>query len=83
MLAAYSPNPNCRRRRTSCSWSLAGLGVVLTTAYFVVAIRRVCQGATTDDALPDVDLDEWVAWTPLLALTVGLGLVPDGTALVG
>ena len=30
----------------------------------------------TDDALPDVDLDEWVAWTPLLALTVGLGLFP-------
>ena len=55
---------------------VAGVGAVLTTAYFVVAIRRVCQGVSDQDALADVDRDEWVAWSPLLALTVVLGLFP-------
>ena len=38
--------------------ALAGLGVVLTTAYFVVALRRLCQGITTGEALSDVASDE-------------------------
>jgi NADH-quinone oxidoreductase subunit M len=76
MLAAYSPTPALPQTTYPVFMVVAGLGVVLPTAYFVVAIRRVCQGPATDDALPDVDLDEWVAWTPLLALTVGLGLFP-------
>jgi NADH-quinone oxidoreductase subunit M len=76
MLAAYSPNPDLPSTTYVVFMVLAGVGVVLTTAYFIAAIRRVCQGATGDDALPDVDLDEWVAWSPLLAITVGLGFFP-------
>jgi NADH:ubiquinone oxidoreductase subunit 4 (subunit M) len=49
---------------------------VLTTAYFVVAIRRVCQGVSEQDAVPDVAGDEWVAWSPLVASVLVLGLFP-------
>jgi len=76
MLAAYSPNPDLPRETYLVFMVVAGVGAVLTTAYFVVAVRRVCQGASTDDALPDVAPDEWVAWAPLVALTVGLGVLP-------
>jgi NADH-quinone oxidoreductase subunit M len=76
MLAAFSPNPELPQNTYLVFMVIAGLGIVLTTAYFVAAIRRICQGASSDDALPAVDLDEWVAWSPLLALTVGLGVLP-------
>jgi NADH-quinone oxidoreductase subunit M len=76
MLAAFSPNPELPRATYLVFMGVAGIGAVLTTAYFVVAVRRVCQGPSTDDALPDVEPDEWVAWSPLVALTVGLGLLP-------
>lgn len=76
MLAAWAPNPELPQPTYHVFMALAGLGVVLTTAYFVAAIRRMCQGASDADALPRVDVDEWVAWSPLLALTVGLGVLP-------
>ncbi len=55
---------------------VAGLGVVLTTVYFVVAVRKVCQGIQEQDAVTDVEADEWVSWLPLVALTALLGLAP-------
>ncbi|MBA2559815.1 MAG: NADH-quinone oxidoreductase subunit M, partial [Propionibacteriales bacterium] len=76
MLAAYSPHPDLPRATYLVFMGLAGLGVVLTTAYFVVALRRLCQGVTTGDPLSDVAADEWVAWSPLLLVTVGLGVAP-------
>jgi NADH-quinone oxidoreductase subunit M len=76
MLSAYSPNPGLSRATYLVFMAVAGVGVVLTTAYFVVAVRRVCQGTATGDALGDVAVDEWVAWSPLLLATVGLGLAP-------
>ena len=56
--------------------AVAGVGAVLTTAYFVVAIRRICQGVSDQDALVDVEPDEWVAWSPLLASVLVLGIFP-------
>lgn len=76
MLAAYSPHPDLPQATYLVFMVVAGIGAVLTTAYFVVAVRQVCQGATTADALTDVEPDEWVAWAPLVALTVGLGVAP-------
>jgi NADH-quinone oxidoreductase subunit M len=76
MLAAFEPNPDLVRSAYLALMVAAGVGVVLTTAYFVVAIRRVCQGVSEADAIGDVAGDEWVAWTPLLALTVVLGFAP-------
>ncbi|MBA2445897.1 MAG: NADH-quinone oxidoreductase subunit M [Nocardioidaceae bacterium] len=76
MLAAYSPHPDLPQTTYLVFMVLAGLGVVLTTVYFVVAVRKVCQGVPASDAVTDVEADEWVAWLPLVALTVLLGLAP-------
>lgn len=76
MLAAYSPHPDLPQTAYLIFMVLAGLGVVLTTVYFVVAVRRVCQGIPERGAIIDVEADEWVAWLPLVALTLVLGLAP-------
>lgn len=61
----------------------AGLGMVLTAAYLLSVVRRVCMGVP-GDAVPDlhyppmIDLTprELVTWTPLAGLTLAAGLWP-------
>lgn len=76
LLAAYSPHPNLPVATYRIFMVLAGLGAVLTTAYFVLAVRKVCQGVSQPATVADVEPDEWVAWAPLVALTFALGLAP-------
>jgi NADH-quinone oxidoreductase subunit M len=76
MLSAYSPNPSLSLTTYRVFMALAGVGAVLTTVYFVTALRRLCQGTPDADATPDVYADEWIAWSPLIALTVALGVFP-------
>jgi NADH-quinone oxidoreductase subunit M len=58
----------------------AGIGTVLTAGYFLWTIQRVNLGAAPEGwrerALPDVNTTEWLAWAPLLAGIVVLGLFP-------
>jgi NADH-quinone oxidoreductase subunit M len=76
MLAAYSPAEELSRSTYLVFMAVAGVGAVLTTGYFVVAIRRVCQGVSDRAAVPDVASDEWVAWSPLVASVLVLGIFP-------
>ncbi len=81
---------------------IAAFGVILTSAYFLMVMRRMLQGApavvqpvnqgvasielATEETDPgaaevggvrrDVAVSEWVAWAPLIALTIGLGIAP-------
>ncbi len=55
---------------------LAAVGMVLAAAYFLRVLRRVGQGAASQATMDDVAADEWLSWTPLIALTVVLGLAP-------
>ena len=55
---------------------LAAIGMVLAAAYFLRVLRRVGQGPTPEGPLGDVAADEWLAWAPLIALTVLLGVAP-------
>ena len=60
---------------------IAGLGVVLTTAYFARLLRSVAQGlsfrAWRDAVLMrDASRFEVVTWAPLVVLIVALGLWP-------
>ncbi|MDX6307546.1 MAG: NADH-quinone oxidoreductase subunit [Nocardioidaceae bacterium] len=82
MLSAYSPAPGLPWSTYLTLMVLAGVGVVLTTGYFVLAIRRVDQAVPELPALTDVAVDEWVVWTPLVVGTLMLGLLP-GLLLVG
>jgi NADH-quinone oxidoreductase subunit M len=76
MLAAFDPAPELSRGTYLTFMAIAGVGAILTTAYFVVAIRRICQGVSEKDALVDVEPDEWLAWSPLLASVLVLGIFP-------
>ena len=55
---------------------LAAVGMVLAAAYFLRVLRRVGQGPAPSERLDDVAADEWLAWTPLVAFTVVLGVAP-------
>jgi NADH-quinone oxidoreductase subunit M len=63
--------------------TIAAFGTLLTAAYMLVVVRRVCMGATPRESpeLADVQTYEFAAWTPLVALTVIAGLWPR--ALLG
>ena len=64
---------------------IAAFGVILTSAYFLALMRGMLQGVpelveseqvTPGQATADVHAMEWVAWSPLIALTVVFGVAP-------
>jgi NADH-quinone oxidoreductase subunit M len=58
--------------------AIGAFGTLLTAAYLLVVVRRVCMGALPQDTprLTDVQSYEFAAWTPLVVLTVVAGLWP-------
>ncbi|MFI9026702.1 NuoM family protein [Streptomyces sp. NPDC053560] len=120
MFGAFKPAAGLSRPAFLTFMVLAGIGTLLTAAYLLIVVRRVCMGsketaeqdalaAATGEgatagvasgpaasttvataptavkerapAVPDVAPYEYVAWTPLAALTVLAGLWP--AALLG
>ncbi len=84
MFGAFEPAPGLSRPAFLTFMAIAGLGTLLTAAYLLVVVRRVCMGAapTADQPrLTDVQAYEFAAWTPLAVLTVLAGLWP--AALLG
>ncbi|TDO43079.1 NADH-quinone oxidoreductase subunit M [Kribbella sp. VKM Ac-2527] len=80
LLGAYRPADSLPRTTFLVFMVIAGLGTVLTAAYFLRLIRNLCQGdpaeyPTTAFAV-DLSRIELLTWTPLVALTVVLGLAP-------
>lgn len=55
---------------------IAALGVILTSAYFLAMMRRILQGGEAAETRGDVHPLEWLAWSPLIVLTVVLGVAP-------
>jgi NADH-quinone oxidoreductase subunit M len=59
---------------------VAALGVILTSAYFLAVMRSMLQGAPGAAVLVDGEGDtrasEWLVWSPLVALTLVLGVAP-------
>lgn len=59
--------------------AVGAFGTLLTAAYLLIVVRRVCMGdpkAGPELAVADVQRYEFAAWTPLVALTVLAGLWP-------
>jgi NADH-quinone oxidoreductase subunit M len=82
LLGAFDPAAGLDRGYFLVLMALAGVGVVLTTAYFVVMIRRVAQGTTgarwRGAVQPhDVTPIELVSWSPVVFFVVLLGLWPS------
>jgi NADH-quinone oxidoreductase subunit M len=80
LLGAFQPNAALTRSTYVVLMVLAGLGAVLTAAYFLVLVRRLCQGQdpgpTASSTVRDVTAIEVWSWAPLVALTLVLGLYP-------
>lgn len=86
MFGAFDPAPGLSRPAFVTFAAIACFGTLLTAAYLLIVVRRVCMGATHQAAgaeeagpapeLADVHGYELAAWTPLVALTVLAGLWP-------
>ncbi|MFH0242890.1 NuoM family protein [Streptomyces sp. HK10] len=84
LLGAYHPADGLSRPVYLVFMALAALGTLLTAAYLLVVVRRVCTGAPSapgaapapGTTLPDVRGHEFAAWIPLVVLTVLAGLWP-------
>jgi NADH-quinone oxidoreductase subunit M len=90
LFGAYEPHAALARTSYTVLMVLAGLGAVLTAAYFLVLVRRMCQGTDTigptlvqnGSALRDITAIEVWSWAPLVALTLVLGLYPGAVLAV-
>ncbi|MCH0541169.1 NADH-quinone oxidoreductase subunit M [Streptomyces sp. MUM 203J] len=79
MFGAFQPAPGLSRPAFLTYMAVAGFGTLLTAAYLLVVVRRVCMGAAPagdQPRLADVQAYEFAAWTPLVVLTVLAGLWP-------
>lgn len=78
LFGAFDPHDGLSRPAFLSFMAIAAFGTLLTAAYMLIVVRRVCMGAVPHDApkLTDVRTYEFAAWTPLIALTVVAGLWP-------
>lgn len=76
MLAAFDPAPGLNRSLYLVFMVVAGIGAVLTAAYFLVMLRKVAQGTPSRQGILDVGRAEWAAWMPLVVLVFVVGLWP-------
>ncbi len=83
--AALSPAPDLPRSTFVVLAVVAALGVILTSAYVLALLRTLLQGPAgaaapvptdLDEPGPDAVASEWAVWSPLIALTVLLGVAP-------
>lgn len=91
MFGAFEPAHGLSRPAYLTYMALAAFGTLLTAAYMLIVVRRVCMGdhpvepgaehEAARPALADVHGHEFAAWSPLVALTVLAGLWP--AALLG
>jgi NADH-quinone oxidoreductase subunit M len=79
MFGAFQPAAGLSRPAFLTFMVLAGLGTLLTAAYLLQVVRRVCMGDPKQPTVAEpAELRgyEAVSWTPLAALTVLAGLWP-------
>ncbi|MER6819545.1 NADH-quinone oxidoreductase subunit M [Streptomyces cellulosae] len=83
LFGAFDPAEGLNRPAFLTFMSIGAFGTLLTAAYLLIVVRRVCMGGAPKDtpAYTDVRSYEFAAWTPLVVLTVVAGLWPK--ALLG
>ncbi|WP_030055738.1 MULTISPECIES: complex I subunit 4 family protein [Streptomyces] len=80
MFGAFDPAEGLSRPAFVTYMVLAGLGTLLTAAYLLIVVKRVCMGDPEQPApvaeVAELRPYEAVSWTPLAALTLLAGLWP-------
>ena len=60
---------------------IGAIGTIFAAGYLLWLLQRVAFGTPTeefdDEYIPDLNLTEYVAWTPMLILIVVLGVYPN------
>jgi NADH-quinone oxidoreductase subunit M len=80
MLGAYQPAPGLARGLFLAFMAMAGIGAVLTAAYFLGMLRRITHGAVLASwratSFSDVTASELAVWAPLVVAVIAVGLWP-------
>ena len=80
ILSVYNPGAGLSEELFRTLMVIAALGTVLAAGYLLWLFQRTSFGLTKeefeDTDIPDVHLTEWIAWLPLLALILVLGVYP-------
>ncbi|MFB6716753.1 MULTISPECIES: NuoM family protein [unclassified Streptomyces] len=78
LFGSFDPAEGLSRPAFLTFMSIAAFGTLLTAAYMLLVVRRVCMGEKREEThrIADVQSYEFAAWTPLVALTVLAGLWP-------
>jgi len=81
ILSAYSPAAGLSVTAFRTFMVVAAVGTVLAAGYLLWMYQRVAFGLPKpefeDAHIHDVGTAEWIAWTPLILLTVALGVYPQ------
>lgn len=81
VLSAFSPADGLSDELFRTYMVIAAIGTVLAAGYLLWMYQRVAFGEPKDEFkdlhIHDVHVTEWIAWTPILALIVILGVYPD------
>ncbi len=80
ILAAYNPADGLPEEVFRAYMVVAAIGTVFAAGYLLWMLQRAAFGTPKDEfadqAVPDVNGPEWIAWSPLLVLILVLGVYP-------
>ncbi|HEX2040680.1 MAG TPA: NADH-quinone oxidoreductase subunit M [Acidimicrobiales bacterium] len=80
ILSAYNPAPGLSEPVFRTYMAVAAIGTVLAAGYLLWMFQRTAFGTPKEEFaeahIHDVHTPEWIAWAPLLALIVALGVYP-------
>ena len=82
ILSAYQPANGVPVEVFRTYMVIAALGTVLAAGYLLWLLQRVAFGNPTEEFAEDPNITdttkhEWIAWAPLLALIVAIGIYPN------
>jgi NADH-quinone oxidoreductase subunit M len=81
ILSAYDPGAGLSEEIFRVYMVVAAIGTVFAAGYLLWLYQRTSFGVPTeeyeDEAIADVSVPEWIAWTPLLVLILAVGIYPN------
>ena len=82
ILSAYNPANGVPVETFRTFMVIAALGTVLAAGYLLWMLQRTAFGTPSDEFaedphIVDTNRTEWIAWAPLLALIVAIGIYPN------
>jgi NADH-quinone oxidoreductase subunit M len=81
ILSAYDPSAGLSEELFRVYMVIAAVGTVFAAGYLLWLYQRTTFGTPNeefaDEAIPDVQWPEWVAWVPMLVLILAIGIFPN------